>query len=65
MDGIKVELILGSSKLKPWYKIEPVPGGVKFIGMSTRIDYDQNGRVVGVNIEPTGCDLTMYTDAND
>jgi len=63
MDGINVELLLGSSKLKPWYKLESVPGGVKFIGMVTKIDYDRDGKIINIIIEPTGCDVTRYNDA--
>lgn len=56
---IKVTPIFGRVKLDVWFE----PQGEVLVGMSMVTRYDENGRFVSRNVEPTG--LTMSAPTPD
>lgn len=51
----KVTINYGTSKSRAWLEAEVLPSGdLLLIGMGSRTDFDENGKVTAHKTEPTG-----------
>ena len=56
---IMPETLFGSYSIRTWLEVENDPGGgFRYVGMGMVTHYDRNGKVLSVDIKPSGVVLT-------